>query len=46
MTRTFKVLSAILGYPTAQLQEAMPSSRQLLRVKRCCQPRFATNSIG
>ncbi len=24
MTRTFKVLSAILGYPTAQLQEAMP----------------------
>ena len=24
MTRTFKVLSAILSYPTAQLQEAMP----------------------
>ena len=24
MTRTFKVLSAVLSYPTAQLQEAMP----------------------
>ena len=24
MTRTFKVLSALLSYPTAQLQEAMP----------------------
>ena len=24
MTRTFKVLSAILSYPTAQLQEAVP----------------------
>jgi nitrate reductase molybdenum cofactor assembly chaperone NarJ/NarW len=30
MTRTFKVLSAILSYPTAQLQEAMPELRDAI----------------
>ena len=29
MTRTFKVLSALLSYPTVELQEAMPNSGPL-----------------
>ncbi len=33
MTRTFKVLSAILSYPTAQLREAMPELMQAVAVE-------------
>ena len=36
MTRTFKVLSALLSYPTAQLQEAMPELTAGYRPRKHC----------
>ena len=39
MIKTFKALSALLSYPTADMQAAVPSFAKRSIRKRCCRPR-------
>ena len=45
MSMTFKVLSVLLNYPTAELQQAVPEMRQVLEAEKLL-PRAESRALG